>query len=404
MKYDQAPPSPSVLAPLTVAPVTSRPLLQTFIRFPWRIYRHYPAWVPPLLLEREQQFSQRHNPFLQHATLRLWIAWRGSTPVGTIAAYVDHLAPLEQRGCFGFFECLPDPAIATALLNTATRWVQQQGVPTLRGPFHFAADNQLGLLLDSYNQPPVLMTTYNPPYYCDLLEYAGFRKAVDWYAYEIDPVRLGMTPGSTTLPPRLHRAQQVAQRRSRVQIRSARLEQFRAELARAQQLYNHAWDANPEFVPMTPAEAQQLAQTMRPFVDADLIYFAEHEGQPVGISIALPDLNQVLHRLNGRLLPTGWWQLVHWRQHVDTLRFFALGVLPAYRRQGIESLLCAATLQAALHRGYRRAELSVVVESNLNMRRSAEAFGAQHTRTYRIYTSPPVPICARASTAEVQQE
>lgn len=384
------PHSPACHAPLTVAPVTSRQMLHTFIRFAWRIYRHYPAWVPPLLHERLQQFSPRHNPFLQHATLRLWIAWRGSTPVGTIAAYVDQLAPPTQRGCFGFFECLPDPAIATALLNTAARWVQQQGAATMRGPFHFAADNNLGLLLDSYHQPPTLMTTYNPPYYPALLELAGYRKLIDWYAYEIDATRLGVAADHCALPPRLQRAVQVAQQRSRVQIRPARLAQFADDLAQAQQLYNRAWADTPEFVPMTAAEAHQLAHAMRPFVEADLISFAEHDGQPVGMAIALPDLNQVLHHLNGRLLPFGWWRVVRWRQYVDTLRFFALGVLPAYRRQGIEGLLYAATLQAALRRGYRRAELSVVVESNMHMRRSAEAFGAQHTRTYRIYASPPL--------------
>ncbi|NJL03663.1 MAG: GNAT family N-acetyltransferase [Chloroflexaceae bacterium] len=370
---------------LSVVPVRSRQHLRQFVRFPYQLYASYPAWVAPLERDRHTLLHKRRNPFFQHATAQLWLALHGSSPVGTIAAYVDHLAPAEQRGCFGCFECVDDLAVARALLDTAAAWVQAHGAPSLRGPFNFAADNDCGVLLDAYDQPPTLMTTYNPPYYPALLTQAGFVKETDWYAYTIDPQLLGMTH-TNALPPRLARAVALARQRSRATLRPINVGQFQQEFARAQAIYNQAWAANEGFVPMTDAEVAELAYRLRPFIAADLIYFAEDAGRPVGMSIALPDLHQVLHPLRGRLLPFGWWRVLRWQQHVDTLRFFAMGVLPAYRRQGIEALFYAETLQAALRHGYRRAELSLVVESNMSMRHSAEAFGAQIAKTYRVYS------------------
>lgn len=375
---------------LVIEPVVRWHDRMRFIRFAWQVYADNPCWVPPLLVERRRFFDPSRNPFFQHAEVQLFIARRGARDVGTIAAFINHHHNQfhgEQMGGFGFFEVLPDEQAATALLQTAEQWVRARQMHTLRGPLNFSTDNECGVLLDAFDQPPVLMTGYNPPYYRDYIENAGFVKAVDWYAYTVDRDSLGA--GATgALPPRMRRVPDIVQRRGDVTFRKVRMQDFTRELERVRHVYNRAWEQNWGFVPLTDAEIAYLARGLRPFLDPDLVIIAEVGGQTVGVSITLPDLNQPLQRMNGRLFPVGWWHLLRRRSIIDTVRFFAMGVVPEYRRRGIEAVFYYQTLQAALAKGYRRAELSLIVETNTMMRRSVEAFGACRYKTYRIYEKP----------------
>jgi GNAT superfamily N-acetyltransferase len=385
------PQTPAATAPLVVVPVTTRHDMKRFVRFPWRVYAHTPQWVPPLLLERRQMLDPRKNPFFGHAEAQLFMARRGAHVVGTIAAFIDHRANerfQEQAGYFGFFEVLPDDSeTAIALLQTAEQWAAQRGMQVLRGPQNFSHDNDCGVLLDAYDQPPVLMTGYNPPAYRDYIEQAGYIKSSDWYAYTIDRDTLGGGE-LRNLPPRLLRTMDIARKRSGVQIRPVRLRHFREELGRIQQVYNTAWRENQGFVPLDETEVTHLANSLRPIIDPDLILVAEAKGRVVAASITLPDLNQVLRRMNGRLLPLGWWHFLRRSRIIDTVRFFAMGIVPEYRHRGIEAAFYYDTFRNAVQKGYQRAELSLVVENNTMMHRSAEAFGARIYKTYRIYEKP----------------
>lgn len=374
--------------PLTILPVTTRHTLRRFIRFPWQVYAGNRAWVPPLVMERMQFFDPKRNPFFARAEAQLFLAQRGREVVGTIAAYMDHHWNTfynERTGCFGFFEVLPDAEAAATLLHTAADWVRERGMQVLRGPMNFSADNDSGLLLDAYDEPPVLLTAYNPPYYRDYIEQAGFTKHADWYAYLIDRETLG--GGAVgNLPPRLLRTLDIARKRSGITLRKARLDRFAEELAYVQRLYNSAWQETAGYVPMSDAESAYLAHSLKPFVDPDLIFMAEDQGAVVGVSVTLPDLNQMLQRMQGHLLPFGWWHMLRRHTYTTTARFFAMGVLPTYRRRGIEAAFYFETFCAAVKKGYQRAELSLVAENNTMMRRSAEAFGARIYKTYRVYT------------------
>ncbi len=372
---------------LVIEPVMTRHDFERAVRFPWQVYAAYPAWVPPLLIERRQFLDPHKHPFFQHADVRYWLARRGAQDVGMIAAFIDRRANQhhnEQVGCFGCFEVLPDPQAAAALLHMAACWVRARGMRVLRGPFNFSYDNECGLLLNAYDLPPVVMTTYNPPYYRDYIEQAGFTKLIDWYAYTIDRATLG---GGTmaNLPARLLRTMETARQRRGVHIRPLFMPHFRQELAHVQRIYNTAWQYNPNFVPLDDAEINRLAAGLKPFIDPALVLLAEADGEVVGVSITLPDLNQPLHRMNGRLLPAGWWHLLRRRHMIDTVRMFAMGILPGYRHRGIEAAFYAETFRAAVEQGYQRGELSLLAESNTMVRRSAEAFGARIYKTYRVY-------------------
>jgi GNAT superfamily N-acetyltransferase len=377
-------------APLSIAPVTTRRDRERLLRLPWRVYAEYPAWVPPLLLERRQVLSPRHNPFLHRAEAQLFLARRGTEVVGSIVAFIDQRPNdlyQEQAGSFGFFEVLPDAEAAAALLDTAAEWCHARGMRCLRGPYNFSYDNECGLLIDGYDNAPVLMTLYSPPYYAEFVERSQFTRLVDWYAYHLPlPARVA------DLPPRMERVRDIARRRSGITIRPVRLNDFAHELSHVQQLYNQAWEQNWGFVPMNDAEVAVLARGLRPFVDPDMTLIAEIDGQVVGASITLPDLNQVLRHMNGRLLPTGWWHLLRRQRHISQARIFALGVLPTYRQRGIEATFIVETLIAAIHKGYRALELSIVVEHNIATHRSIEPLvtmlGGGITRTYRIYEKP----------------
>ncbi len=376
--------------PLVVDPVLRRRDNMRFITFPWQVYAGNACWVPPLLIERRQFFDPKRNPFFQHAEVQRFIARRGAHDVGTIAAFINHAHNQfhhEQVGFFGFFEVLPDPEAAATLLQVAEQWLRARGMHAIRGPINFSPDNESGLLLDAYDCPPVMMTVYNPPYYRDYIEATGFDKAIDWYAYTIDRATLG--GGATNdLPPKLLRALDIARRRSGVSFRKVRLRDFEAELQRVRTVYNQAWERNWGFVPMSEAEIDYLARGLKPFIDPNLIFVAEAGADVVGVSIALPDLNQPLRPLNGRLLPFGWWRLRRGLQQINTIRFFAMGIVPEYRQKGIEAVFYFETFREAIKKGYHQAELSLIVETNTMMRRSIEAFGAQIYKTYRVYTKP----------------
>jgi GNAT superfamily N-acetyltransferase len=378
---------------LHIEPVAAPRDRERFVRLPWRIYANTPAWVPPLLMERRQMLDPQKNPFLGHAEAQLFIARRGNEDVGRVAAFIDHRANEtyhEQAGYFGFFEVLPDAEAAAALLHAAEQWVQARGMHIIRGPLNFSHDNECGLLLDAYDEPPVLMTSYNPPYYCDYVEQAGFSKATDWYAYNIHRDTLGGGE-LANLPPRLLRTVDIARKRSGVHIRSVSMRNFVQEVGLIQKVYNAAWQQNQGFVPLDDTEVAALAASLKPIVDPDLVLLAEARGEVVAASITLPDFNQVLHHMNGRLLPFGWWHILRRQRYLDTVRFFAMGVIPAYRHKGIEAAFYYDTFCAAVQKGYQRAELSLVVESNTMMHRSAEAFGAHIYKTYRVYEKEVQP-------------
>jgi len=376
---------------LTILPVRTAQERLAFIHFQWEVYKDDPYWVPPLISERVEFLDQEHHPFYQHAEVQLFMARRDGKPVGTIAAILNHRHnefQEEQVGFFGLFEVLPDREAAGALLETACKWARERGLTALRGPANFSTNEEIGLLVDGWDGPPVVMMTYNPRYYVDFIEGAGFHKAMDLVAYMLDLTQFG--PRGENLPPKLLRVANKVLERGGFTVRKASMRHFEQEVALFKRVYNAAWEKNWGFVPLADAEIEHIAAGLKQMVDPDVIWFAEKDGEPIGAMLPLPDVNQALIRAYPRPGVPEWWTMAkllwHWkvRHRVDTIRGFAGGVLEQYRGRGVEGVLFMKMAEAALPR-YRRAEISWILENNMMMRRTAEMLGGQVYRTYRVY-------------------
>ncbi len=366
---------------------------EDFIRFPFQLYRGDPNWVPLLLSERRKFLDPKRNPFFDHADVALWLARRNGRVVGTISSHIDHLHNKihdENIGMFGLFEAVNDYAVAEVLLSTARDWVRERGMAALRGPLSFSQNDECGLLIDAFDGPPMVMMPYNPPYYSEFFERFGLTKAMDLYAYIGDLAQFEGDPNK--LPAKLVRVTDKVRRRAGVTMRPANMKAYDEEILEAKAVYNRAWEKNWGFVPMTDAEFDKMAADLKQVLDPNLAIIAEIDGEPVGVSVAVPDINQVFKRLNGRLFPFGWIKALWYARKITGARLMIMGVVEEHRGRGIESLLMFETLKAAVENGYQSTEMSWILENNDMMNRIVanvgQPYGAHVYRTYRIYQMP----------------
>jgi GNAT superfamily N-acetyltransferase len=365
-----------------VAPVRSRQDLHRFLALPWRIYQGNSAWVPPLLFEVKRLLNPHKHPFHRHAEVQYFLAWRGEEAVGRIAAIVNHQHVQfhdDATGFFGFFESVDDERIAGKLLTAAEQWVSERGMKRIRGPMNFSTNEECGLLVDGFQYPPNVMMPYNLPYAAQLIEAAKYSKAKDLLAYLID-VRDDPTP-----PQRLVRGIERLQQEQHVTIRPINLRRFRQEVELILAVYNSAWERNWGFVPMTSAETDALAAQLRMVGDPNLCLLAEVKGETVGFALALPDYNQALRHIDGRLFPFGLFKLLWHKRKINGARVLTLGLKPGFRRMGIDAMLYLRLWEEAPKNGYPLVECSWILEDNWPMRRGLERMGARLYKTYRIY-------------------
>jgi hypothetical protein len=365
-----------------VTPVRSKRDRRAFIDLPFRLYRGDPYWVPPLKADVAELLDPRRHPFYQHAEAELFLARAGGRVVGRIAAIKNdlHVAHHDERaGFFGFFECEPDPAAAGALFDAAGRWLAARGLSVMRGPASPSLNEECGLLVQGFDSSPAVMMPYNPPWYADLIEAHGFRKAKDLLAF---------LARYTTPPERLIRMSEALARRHRITIRSLDKRRFWDEVERVRTIYNAAWEKNWGFVPMTDAEFTHMAKKMRPVVDPSLVAFAEVDGQLAGFALSLPDVNRALKHMGGRLFPFGWLKGLWYGRRPGFARVLALGVLDQYRRTGAAEMLYLYLIRTGLSRGIPAGEFSWVLEDNALMRAGIEKIGGQVYKVYRLYDRP----------------
>ncbi len=373
-----------------IEPVVTLAQLQEFIRFPWQVYAHDPYWVPPLYHERLQFLDKRRSPFFAHAEAAFFMAWRGETAVGTIAALINHRHNEfhnENVAHFGMFEVVEDAQTAVALLNAACSWARQRGADKIIGPMNLSTNDECGLLVDGFDSPPVVMMTYNPPYYADLITAAGFTKAMDLWAWWADIYEV-----THHLPEKLLHVVSKVRDRYGLRVRNLDLNRWDEEVALVKRIYNNAWAKNWGFVPMTEAEFDRLAHTLRPILDPALTFAVEKDDETVAFALSLPDVNQPLHRFHpgpnqvGSLAASAYVWLNRYR--VAGLRVLVLGVVEPYRGRGIDALLYYETALAAARRGYKWAEASWILENNDMMNRALAMMGGKVYKTYRIYERP----------------
>jgi hypothetical protein len=373
---------------LRIEQVSDKRGILEFVEFPFKLYRGDPNWVPPLIEERRDFLDPNRNPFFEHARCQLFLARRGNALVGTIGAVVNdnHNAfHNEKAGAFSFFECINDQQVADMLLDTAEAWTREQGMSIMRGPLNFSTNDEIGTLVDGFDEPPVVMMTYNPRYYPSLIEAHGYGKAMDVYAYIMD-----LAERLQNAPQKFFDVAEKAAQKEGIRVRKFDLKRFDQEVALLKQVYNRAWERNWGFVPMTDAEIDHLADGMKAILDPNLLFIAEtSDGTPVGVSIGVPDIHQALRWSGGgHMWPFGLLKFLWYRRKIDQARLLIMGMVPEYRGRGADAIFYVETARQALAHGYKRMEGSWILENNTMMNRILERAGGVRYKTYRIYEKP----------------
>jgi len=377
-----------VANPVQVSPVRGGSDRAAFVNLPWTIYCQDPLWVPPLKSAVRTLLDVTKHPFYgggAGAEIELFLARDGAAVVGRIAAILNHAHNRfhdEQVAFFGFFECVDRPAVAAELLAAVERWAADRRATAVLGPMNPSTNYECGLLVEGFDGSPVLMMTYNPDYYPRLVEAAGYAKTKDLYAY------LSQVHGSN-----LDRLQRVAERtRSRtpgLSTRNVDLKDFDAEVRRIQHIYNSAWEDNWGFVPMSDDEIEWMARDLKPLVQPELLRFAFVYGEPVGFLLALPDWNPVLKDFDGSLARHPLRALRHLvltkAEDMEGLRLITLGIKRDYRKRGVEGVLFADSISAALRLGYKWAEYSWILEDNELTKRAVRLMEGSLYKVYRVY-------------------
>ena len=374
--------------PVDIRPVASKRDLKAFIKLPWRLYRSQPNWVAPLIAERRRFLDRGRNPFFEHAEAEYFLAWRDGRPVGRITAQVDRNFNEFQGndwGMFGFFESEDDPEVASALLTTAERWLRARGRDRMVGPMDFTTNDECGVLVEGHDRTPIILTPWTPPYYPGLLEGAGLTKAMDLLMWELH------ISESERVHPALWELADKVESEHGIRVRPMRKRNLQEEIGKFLEVYNAAWERNWGFVPLTEAEVRHYAKDLRPILDENWAFIAEKDGETVGAGLTIPDYNQVLHHLNGRLLPFGWAKALWWRRKIDRVRVFALGVKPEHQHTGVAARLYQRHYESAERTPQNGGEMGWILETNEPMNRAMEGMGGRVVRRFRLYERPLEP-------------
>jgi GNAT superfamily N-acetyltransferase len=374
------------MSSITIQQITTGRDLRAFVTFPWRVYKGDPCWVPPLISDQIAYLTPEKNPFFENAEAALFVARRGSDIVGTIAPCVnrhDQRSMDEKAGVFGFFEVLDDGDAAKALLDVACGWLQERGLASMRGPYNFTEHDRPGILVEGRTCPPVVLAAHTPAYYNDLLEQCGMEKHSDSYCWRA--VREQIGEELQNLPAEILRVGEAARQSSGATIRKVRLDHWDEDVAIAGELFNATLSQYRNHRPMTEEAFRRFADSFRSLIDPDLALIAEVDGKPVGFSVAIPDPNRVLIHLNGRLYPFGWAKTLWYLRRIDVVTFKLMGVLPEYRRRGIDAMMYLDMLRAVFQKGYKWLDGSITAETNLLVNLLAGRLGADRYKQYRVY-------------------
>lgn len=370
---------------ITVRTVESSADTSAFVDLPYRLNRDVPNWVPPFKRDVRIQLDRTQNPFFEHGEAEYFLAEREGQVVGRVAAVVNALhneTHGDRVGFFGFFECVADTEAAGALLDAASEWLRSRGMEAMRGPMSFSVNEECGVLVDGFDQPPAVMMPYNQHYYDPLLKGLGFEGVQDLLSYHGGSVEREMVP-----PERLVRASKLLERRYGVTLRPARMSEFASEVQRVREIFNASWSDNWGFVPMTEAEIAHGAGEFKPIVVPDLMPFAMKDGKEIAFALAVPDVNEkLIDNRSGALFPAApklVWSLK--RDKIRRARIFLLGVLPEYRGQGIDAMLYRWIWTKAAQHGMTGGEAGWILESNASMTAGLVKMGFEPVKRYRIY-------------------
>ncbi len=363
-----------------VRPVISKKDLNTFIDLPWSLYDQDSPWVPPLKMAVKDLFKKSH-PFFQTGKIHSFLAYQNNKPVGRISAITNekyNQFHSDQTGFFGFFESIEDQIVAKALFDAVSAYLKAQGKTTILGPVNPSTNYEVGTLIDGYDDPPQIMMLYNKPFHRDFLESYGFTKAKDLIAFRLDL--------DFQMPEIIRKIAERTEKTKNITYRHVIKKNWEEEIKILHEIYNNAWEKNWGFVPMTDEEFLHTAQDLKMIIDERLINIVYVDNEPAGFIICLPDFNQVMKEIpSGKLLPTGIFKLLRPKKYINRCRVITLGVKQKFRRYGLETLLYSKMHKTLREFRYQDAELSWILEDNVNMIKPIMRMGASPDKTYRLF-------------------
>ena len=367
---------------VAIEPVFTKRQFHVFFNLPQRLYRDDPNYVVPLRMELNKQFNKNKNPFFEHAEVQPFLAYKDGEAVGRITAAKNHRYNefyKDGAGFFGFFECIDDPEVAKKLLNAAEGWLRERKITFLLGPLSFSMNDDVspGVLVSGFESPPFILMGHAFPYYQNLIESTGYEKAVDVLAFRM-PIQQEINPRFVAIVERLKRTRNI-------KIRFFDPKNFWRDAKILVDIYNSAWDGNWGFVPFTEDEFIEIVKSLKQIYIRELVQIAEIDGEPVGWAMTLPNINEALIHINGKLFPFGLFKLMYWMKRVKGLRMWGLGIKPEYRKRGVDVMLYYHSLIEGKRLGYTDGELSWVLETNIPIIRAAHYVKGEEYKRYRIY-------------------
>jgi len=366
---------------ITIRPVRKGRDLKRFIDLPFRLHAGTP-WVPPLKLERRLFLNRKLNPYFKHGEAEYFLALRGERVVGRITAQVDHAFNefhQSRWGCFGFLEFEEDPEVLAVLLAAAEDWLRQRGCERMVGPMDFSMNEESGVLIEGHDLQPLIRQPWQPPYYQRLCEEAGLEKAMDLYSWFLD------ISDREDMLPILFELDERARNEHGVTIRKMSRRHLRKEMDRFAEIYNAAWAENWGFVPYSKEDLDAYTQELHLAFSREWFMVAEKDGETIAVAITLPDLNQVLKKMKGRLLPLGWWYFLNRNRICDQVRVGFLGVKPEHQHTGVAASLYVEHFDTAARVRQDHGEAGWILETNEAMNRGLEAMSAEIVKKYRVY-------------------
>ena len=363
--------------------VADRASVRKFLDVPVDIYADDPSWVQPLYIDQLEKLSSKH-PYFEHAQVRFWIISKDGRMVGRISAQIDQLqarSDVQKIGCIGNFECIDDQQVANKLFLEAQQWLSAHSCECARGPFNLSINQECGLLIDGFDRPPCIMMGHARSYYQQLFEQGGYTKAKDliawWHDQEFVPSKA--------------MARVIDRYQDKITIRNVDPKQAQRDINIMKDIFNDAWIDNWGYIPFTDKEFKHLGKEMLQFFPARYFKIAEYQGEPVGLMALLPNINELIADLNGRLLPFGWAKLL-WRMKFSsakTGRAALLGIKRDYQNQMISSAMVFMLIDQLRKEGFKdgivQHELSWVLEDNHRLNKIIESFGSIPYKTYRIF-------------------
>jgi hypothetical protein len=366
-----------------VQPVASRRDRKEFVELPYRLHSNSGVWVPPLRLERHLFLNRRLNPFFTHGDAQLFLARRDGRVVGRISAHYDDQFNAHHGnrwGMFGFLELEDDPEVLPALLGAAERWLLSRRCDHMVGPMDFMMNDESGVMVEGFDRVPMVRQPWHPPYYAARCEEAGLGKAVDLLMWELE-----ISDRAKMLPVIFKLADEVEPRHG-IRLRKMSRRSLRKDMDRFAEVYNAAWSENWGFTPYSKKDLDAYALDMHLVFDPHWYMVAETaEGETAAVAITVPDVNQVLAKMNGRLLPLGWWHFLRKGKIIDRVRVGFLGVKPSYQHTGVAAKMYVEHFDMAEVTPQKWGEMGWILETNTNMNRAMEAMGGRVVRRYRMY-------------------